>query len=89
MPTHRDDTPHRVAGPVTSRGTDFVVHGSATDLSLNSTALAIWELCDGRTTVREVIDAATTLFVGSPASIERDILATLDELEKAGLIQTE
>ena len=55
-------------------------------VELNSTAAALWALCDGQTSVQEIVGAATTFFAGSPESIEADILATLATLEDQGLL---
>jgi len=53
---------------------------------LNTTAAALWELLDGRTTVDEVVTAATELFAGPPETIRRDIESTLDELRGLALL---
>ncbi len=53
---------------------------------LNDTAFAIWELCDGETAVREMVEAASELFAASPQSLERDVLTALAELRDDGLI---
>ena len=92
MPIRPEAKPTRLAG------TEIRVHdddGSLTVrlpggelVGLNTTAAALWALCDGDTSVREIVGAATTLFAGSPDSIERDILATLDELEHQGLLRS-
>lgn len=58
----------------------------STAYALNDTALALWELCDGRTTVAEMVGAASMLFAEDPADLERDVLAALDELLGEGLI---
>jgi hypothetical protein len=54
---------------------------------LNPTARAVWELCDGTTTVDELIDAIRQVF-----SVERevalaDVTAVVDRLEAAGLVR--
>jgi hypothetical protein len=53
---------------------------------LNPTARAVWELCDGTTTVNELIDAIRQVF-----SVERevalaDVTAVVEQLEAAGLV---
>jgi hypothetical protein len=53
---------------------------------LNPTAAALWELLDGRTTVDEVVTAATELFAGPPDTIRQDIVTTLNELRGRGLL---
>lgn len=90
MPITPDGSPTRTEASAVRRNDDdgavTVRTPSGELVELNSTAAALWDLCDGGTTVREIIDAATTLFAGSPGSIERDIVATLDRLEDQGLI---
>lgn len=53
---------------------------------LNGTALALWELCDGETTVGEMVVAACTLFDTDEASVQRDIQRTLDQFTAAHLL---
>lgn len=55
-------------------------------VELNSTAAALWALCDGQTSVREIVGAATTFFAGPADTIEHDILATLQQLERQGML---
>jgi hypothetical protein len=65
----------------------LVIPGRAVAHELNPTARAVWELCDGTTTVEELIDAIRQVF-----SVERevalaDVTAIVRQLEKAGLVQ--
>lgn len=60
--------------------------GSGELVELNATAAALWALCDGQTSVAEMVIAATTMFHASNDTIERDVLRTLDELEHQELI---
>jgi hypothetical protein len=53
---------------------------------LNATAAALWTLCDGTTTVREIVAAAEQFFRSSGSDIESDILATLAYQAEMGLI---
>lgn len=55
-------------------------------VELNSTAAALWALCDGQTSVREIVGAATTFFAGPADTIEQDIVATLEQLEHQGML---
>lgn len=55
---------------------------------LNASALAIWELCDGATTGREMAEAVAELTDLDPAAAEGDVVATLDELARQELINT-
>jgi len=59
-------------------------HGEVVEL--NETAAALWVLCDGQTSVGEIVTAATSLFEGPPESIRHDIVTLLDELEHSGLL---
>ena len=61
---------------------------SAADLglALDPIALALWELCDGETTVEEMTLAVCALFDASPESVRPDITSVLDTLDKAGLL---
>jgi hypothetical protein len=85
----RDWAPRRVEGATTaSVGADAVVldaRGSPV-LHLNETARAIWELCDGSTTLDEMVDACVTLFdVGEDQAL-REVSAALEDLELAGVL---
>jgi len=83
-----DDRPRRSEYESTrgADGTMTVTTPAGTVVSLNAVAAAIWELCDGSTSVSEIVEAATTLFSGSPEEIERDIVAALDDLQGQRLI---
>jgi hypothetical protein len=66
---------HRLTDPATG-----AVH------VLNETALALWELCDGRTTPAEMVAAVEALFSCGRDVAERDVNRTLVEFDRAGLI---
>jgi pyrroloquinoline quinone biosynthesis protein D len=54
---------------------------------LNPTALAIWELCDGETTVPEMIAAASELFAAAAVEqLKNDVVGVLQQLTSAGLV---
>ncbi|MGN6242361.1 MAG: PqqD family protein [Motilibacteraceae bacterium] len=53
---------------------------------LNTTAQAVWELCDGSTTVPEMVRALLTLFDAPEATIRQDVSAALGELSRHGLV---
>ncbi len=55
--------------------------------ALNPSAMAIWDLCDGTTTVGEMIQAVAELTDADLSQAERDVLRTLDELAKRGLVE--
>lgn len=53
---------------------------------VNPTARAIWELCDGTTTVDELVSAICQLFDVSRATAAADVRQVIEELETAGLV---
>lgn len=55
-------------------------------LTLNSTALALWELCDGSTTVAEMVNALDLFFDAERAEIDNAVVETLDELTDLGAV---
>ncbi|MHB1801823.1 MAG: PqqD family protein [Actinomycetes bacterium] len=57
-----------------------------TTLVLNDTALALWELCDGQTSVQEMVDAVCALFAGPPERLRADVLDALDRLTDSGML---
>lgn len=56
---------------------------------LNETARAIWELCDGETTVEEMITAICELTGLHPDVVTEDVQRTLAEFEQLGIIRWE
>jgi hypothetical protein len=65
---------------------EVLVADSGDAYRLNDTAYALWELCDGTTTVREMVDAVSTLFDAPADQLERDVTGALQHLLDAGLI---
>lgn len=55
--------------------------------TLNPTALALWELCDGATQPDEMIDAICELFAVDRAQAAADVERTLEQFTEAGLIE--
>jgi hypothetical protein len=53
---------------------------------LNPTARAVWELCDGATTMDEVVAAICQVFCVPHGVALRDIATVLEQLEKSGLV---
>ncbi len=53
---------------------------------LNATGKAIWLLCDGQTPVNTICDLLEQRFQNTGMSIRQDIMTTLTELEKFGLL---
>lgn len=72
--------------PPAPDGSVRVVTASGAVIGLNPTAAALWALCDGQTTVAEIVAAATELFSAEPTAIQADIVATLNQLQAQGLI---
>ena len=72
-----------------------IVHRSAETLligpsgdphSVNATALALWELCDGATTPREMVNALDTFFDAPRPEIESAVDDMLTELTSRDLV---
>ena len=80
--------PLRTSGArVEPRGEENVLlaaQGQAT--SLNTTALALWELCDGSTSVDEMVSAIDRFFDADAGVIRQDVTATLEELVARGFL---
>ena len=53
---------------------------------LNETALALWELCDGETTIEEMVTAATGLFDADHDRLQQDVLDALLAMCDRGII---
>ena len=53
---------------------------------LNPTARAIWEMCDGTTTVDELADAICEVFDVDRQQATSDVAATVEQLTHAGLL---
>lgn len=53
---------------------------------LNPPARAIWELCDGTTTLDELVNAICEVFSVPHGQALRDVAAVLGQLEEAGLV---
>jgi hypothetical protein len=67
-------------------GTRIHRSGSSNGVLLDDTALALWELCDGETTVSEIITAVYMLFSAPRETVAADVRVTLQHLENAGLL---
>jgi hypothetical protein len=63
------------------RGDGEVVH------ILNETARAIWELCDGQTEPREIVESIVALFDAPRQTVVRDVERALADLHAAGLLR--
>lgn len=56
---------------------------------LNETAAAIWELCDGRTSLEEMVEAVCTVCAVDEEQATRDIHRALEELTRIGVVEWE
>lgn len=73
-------------------GVSVLVAGDAGDAepqSLSPMALALWELCDGETTVGEMVRACLALFDAPPERVRTDIGTALSTLLDARMLQKE
>ena len=61
--------------------------GSGQAHALTPVATAIFERCDGTTTVREIIGDIVDIFDCAPDQAERDVVAFLDDLKSRSLIE--
>jgi hypothetical protein len=68
---------------------DVLVDDSGDAFRLNDTAYALWELCDGSTTVGEMVDAASELFAAPPEQLRHDVTVALQHLTDAHLIEVD
>ena len=55
--------------------------------ALNETAAAVWELCDGETTLDEIVDAVCLVCRVERAQVLVDLERTLEAMARADLIQ--
>jgi hypothetical protein len=53
---------------------------------LNNTAVALWELCDGATTVDEMVEAIAMLFTDNTENVVGDVDATLRRFTDVGIV---
>jgi PqqD family protein of HPr-rel-A system len=55
---------------------------------LNPMATIVWELCDGSQGPKEITsEIVNTLKVDDPSRVEKDVLETLEQLRKKGLVE--
>lgn len=55
---------------------------------LNTTAAAVWLLCDGTRPPGEVVAEVARLFNMAPEAVQADVRDTLGRLQRAGLLET-
>ena len=65
----------------------LVVSSTGVKHVVNPTARAIWELCDGTTTVDELVSVICQLFDVSRTTAAADVRQVIEELEHAGLVR--
>lgn len=86
----------RVVGPAVSHiietevDEDISLYNPRTEqvVVLNGTASDIWRLADGSRTVEEISSLLASSYGVSPDSIAADVEKTVEELSKAGLIES-
>jgi len=54
--------------------------------SLNKTAGILWNLCDGKASIKEMINYLLKTCKGEKDIIEKDVLKTLEDMNKNNLI---
>lgn len=54
---------------------------------MNETALAIWHLCDGATSPKEMVEAVCEVSNMHPDIVEEDVARILSDFDRAGLIE--
>ena len=85
-----DDRPRRLDGvSVRDRdGTPTLIGPTGERLArLNETALAVWDLCDGQTTVDEMVEAVVELSAVDRDRVRTDVDRTLIALDSVGALQ--
>lgn len=82
LPTRRPEVLLRESGTETL----LFVWGEEETHVLNPTARAIWDLCDGTTTLGELADAICLVFAVPREHALADVTAVLDQLSEARLV---
>ena len=83
------DVPRRRPGLTVQHRSDGAVIVDADGneaVSLDDTAAALWELCDGETDVEEITDAVCIVWDVAPDVARRDVRTTLRVLGDAGVL---
>lgn len=71
---------------LSGRGSEPVLAMASRALGLNETALAIWDLCDGGTSVDEMVVAVVELTGIEPDRVRDDVVHVLDQFERLDFI---
>lgn len=53
---------------------------NATTLHLNGPSIIVWELCDGKNSVQEIIDLVKTAFPDQADQVEEDVISVVEDL---------
>jgi hypothetical protein len=83
LPTRRADVRFREEG----HDVLLVTPEQTAAYALNPMARAIWELCDGTTTIEEMTDAICQVFDVTRPTATEDVAMVLDGLTAAGLVR--
>ncbi len=62
--------------------------GTTTALQLNSSSTLIWQLCDGSHSVEDIVAYLSENFPEAVAHIEQDVMITIMELSREGVLTT-
>ena len=62
---------------------------TGTLVQLNATALAIWQACDGQTTLEEIVQALVLLTGRTTEGLEKVVATTVGALTDQGLLERE
>ena len=67
---------------------DLVAYVPATSqaVSLNVSARAVWELCDGARTLEDICSELSEVVAMSPSDLRSDVQSALDRLREPGLL---
>lgn len=68
-------------------GTLMCIAPDVAPVVLNDTAMALWELCDGTTSIHEMVEAVCELFAIPADQATLDVDRALDQMRSAGLLQ--
>lgn len=59
---------------------------STRSVYLNSTASLIWRLCDGRNSVRQIVDILSQAYPDAEKDMERDVSESIQQFIESGAI---
>ncbi len=84
-----DDKPRRIAGYLLEKMDDelLLYHPAETKVMYcNQTASIIWQLCDGKRTVQEIVELLAAAYPAAADEVENDVQATLQQFAEHGAI---